>query len=87
MIGILAALGIQSPFVSTSGSCKRLNETLNDTFIQNDIDSLFFETRVSNDNISIWEKNKYIIIASILTAIFLITHVALLVFVKEDNGI
>jgi hypothetical protein len=86
MIGILAALGIQSPFVTTSGTCKKLNETLNDTPVQNDTDGFFGEIK-SNASIGVWEENKYIIIASILTGIFLVTHIALLVFVKENNGI
>jgi Na+/melibiose symporter-like transporter len=81
MLGILLALGIQGPFVSTVDECiipeKFKNETLinstNET--PNTIDTGF------------WHDEKYAIFAFILTAIFIVSIVLLGLFVKERHDL
>ncbi len=82
IVGVLAGIGIQAPFVTTNQKCKRLNETSFE--VTNNYTNM---TNASFDNkISFWD-NKYFIVALCLTVIFALTHIALLVFVPEKEGL
>ena len=73
MIGILAGLGIFTPF-ATDSNCK--NDTSSNSTLNAKIS---FE-----DNF--WNENKVFIPAVVLTIVFIIMTVLLLIFVKEDKG-
>ena len=72
MLGILAGLGIFTPF-ATGPDCK--NDTTNKTS----------NVRITFEN-QFWNENQVFIPAVVLTAIFVGFTVLLLVFVKENKG-
>jgi hypothetical protein len=72
MIGILAGLGIFTPF-ATDSNCK--NDTSNGTIN---------EKILTEDNF--WKDNYVFIPAIVLTIIFIVFTTLLLIFVNEDIG-
>ncbi|CAF0803858.1 unnamed protein product [Brachionus calyciflorus] len=81
MIGLLLALVIQAPFVSTDSNCIKLNTSSRFFFEEAN------ETNTTDINmidvISNWEKNKYTYIAIIMTFIFIAGTLPVVFFVKE----
>lgn len=75
MIGLLVALGIQGPLVANDSSCLKKNSS--GEIIPNT------DTGTNNN----WEQFKYTYIALIMTAIFIITTIPLMFFVREKSGI
>ena len=73
MIGILAGLGIFTPF-ATDSNCK--NDTSSNSTLNAKIS---FEEKF-------WNENKVFIHAVVLTIVFIVLTTLLLIFVKEDKG-
>ena len=84
MIGLLLALAIQGPFVSSGVPCIKPNMTItNETNItMNEL----LARGVIEPEPSLWEKNIYVFFAMILTAIFLVGNYLLVYFVRERKG-
>ena len=74
MVGILAGLGLFTPFADAP-PCKLLNQT-----------NINNATTEANEQ-SFWKENFVIIPALILTVIFIILNALLLIFVKERTGL
>ena len=72
MIGILAGLGIFTPF-ATDSNCK--NDTSNSTINE----------KISTED-NFWKDNYVFIPAIVLTIIFIVFTTLLLIFVNEDRG-
>jgi hypothetical protein len=98
MIGLLLALGIQGPFAST-GKCNNITSDTGPTTPFSGNETSFYSdythsptdlasstTGQNEAELSFLEKNKYVLIASLLTLIFITGVTLLLVFVKERTG-